>query len=373
MGGSLSPPRRRRTSRRSSARGLAEFAPRLIDLVADVAMNPTLAGRRARDSQAAAPAGRAAAEGVAAVRSRTASSGRRCSAIIRTRATAETRSLAAGDRSREDRGVPSATLPAEQRVPAGRRRRRSGGDVRRGREERSAAGRRATCRSRRLPPRRRSRAGTSISSSGRTASSRRSRSATSRSSASDPRWYELTLANTIYGGAFNSRIVRNIREEKGYTYSPGSVDHRLRRRRLLSVRRRRAQRSDRGNAHRSVQGNRQAAGGRQRRRGAAGRQGSTCAASSRFRPRPRAGSRNVLNNVYVFGLPKDYPETFAGKIAAVTPEQVKSGAETLLGSENSVIAIVGDYAKVKDQLAGVQGHHVPRRRRKKDVGAPVVE
>jgi len=39
---------------------------------------------------------------------------------------------------------------------------------------------------------------------------------------SDPRWAELTLANTIYGGAFNSRIVRNIREEKGYTYSPQS-------------------------------------------------------------------------------------------------------------------------------------------------------
>src|SRR5262249_53488942 len=38
----------------------------------------------------------------------------------------------------------------------------------------------------------------------------------------DPRYYELTLANTVYGGAFNSRIVRNIREEKGYTYSPGS-------------------------------------------------------------------------------------------------------------------------------------------------------
>ena len=27
----------------------------------------------------------------------------------------------------------------------------------------------------------------------------------------------------MYGGAFNSRIVRNIREEKGYTYSPQSA------------------------------------------------------------------------------------------------------------------------------------------------------
>src|SRR5581483_12009950 len=40
---------------------------------------------------------------------------------------------------------------------------------------------------------------------------------------SDPHWYEMALANTIFGGAFNSRIVRNIREEKGYTYSPSSL------------------------------------------------------------------------------------------------------------------------------------------------------
>ena len=32
----------------------------------------------------------------------------------------------------------------------------------------------------------------------------------------------LQLANVILGGSFSSRIVRNIREEKGYTYSPGA-------------------------------------------------------------------------------------------------------------------------------------------------------
>ena len=66
----------------------------------------------------------------------------------------------------------------------------------------------------------------------------------------------------------------------------------------------------------------------------------------------QTGLSGTLNNVYVFGLPKDYPETFRAKIAAVSSDQVKSGASTLLGSENSVIAIVGDWAKVKDQLAG---------------------
>lgn len=64
------------------------------------------------------------------------------------------------------------------------------------------------------------------------------------------------------------------------------------------------------------------------------------------------GLSNVLNSVYIFGLPKDYPEAFRANIAAITAEQVKNAAGVLLGSRDSVIVIVGDYAKVKDQLAG---------------------
>ena len=37
-----------------------------------------------------------------------------------------------------------------------------------------------------------------------------------------PDWIRLGLANSLYGGAFNSRLVMNIREDKGYTYSPRS-------------------------------------------------------------------------------------------------------------------------------------------------------
>ena len=37
---------------------------------------------------------------------------------------------------------------------------------------------------------------------------------------SDPDWHDVLVANTIYADAFGSRLVRNIREEKGYTYSP---------------------------------------------------------------------------------------------------------------------------------------------------------
>ena len=50
-----------------------------------------------------------------------------------------------------------------------------------------------------------------------------------------PDWLRLGLANSIYGGAFNSRLVMNIREAKGYTYSPRSGVHALRQHGYFSV------------------------------------------------------------------------------------------------------------------------------------------
>ena len=158
---------------------------------------------------------------------------------------------------------------------------------------------------------------------------------------SDPRWYELTLANTVFGGAFNSRIVRNIREEKGYTYSPSSIltgfadagFYRF----AADVRYEVTKEIDKLRAEGSAGTELQ--GAKSYLRGVFPIQTAT-----------QIGLANTLNNVYVFGLPKDYPETFRAKIAAVTPEEVKAAAATLLGSDNAVIAIVGDYSKVKDQL-----------------------
>jgi zinc protease len=167
----------------------------------------------------------------------------------------------------------------------------------------------------------------------------------------DPRWYELTLANSIYGGAFNSRIVRNIREEKGYTYSPGSA--------LTGF-------ADAGFYRFNADVRNEVTGAtltevfkeidKMRAEGSDGTelQGGKAYLRGLFpiQTATQAGLANVLNTVYVFGLPKDYPETYRAKIAGVAPQQVKTAAATLLGSEHSVIAIVGDYAKVKDQLAG---------------------
>src|SRR5262249_15562674 len=50
-----------------------------------------------------------------------------------------------------------------------------------------------------------------------------------------PDWIKLGLTNTLYGGAFNSRLVMNIREDKGYTYSPRSAVNPLRQHGYFSI------------------------------------------------------------------------------------------------------------------------------------------
>jgi zinc protease len=168
---------------------------------------------------------------------------------------------------------------------------------------------------------------------------------------SDPRWFELTVANTVFGGAFNSRIVRNIREEKGYTYSPGSAmtgfaDAGFYR--FNADVRNEVTGPTIAEVFKEIDGMR--AGGSD----GAELQGAKAYLRGVFpiQTATQTGLATLLNNVYVFGLPKDYPETFREKVAAVTPAQVKSASAMLFGSDNSVIAIVGDYTKVKDQLAG---------------------
>src|SRR5437764_1444085 len=167
---------------------------------------------------------------------------------------------------------------------------------------------------------------------------------------SDPRWFELTLANTIFGGAFNSRIVRNIREDKGYTYSPSSLFQAFRQAGFYKFDadvRNEVTGATLTEVFKEIDKLR-----------AEGSQGDELNGAKQYlrglfpyQTSSQAGLALALNNVYVFGLPRDYPETFRAKIAAITPEQVKAGANVLFGSGGgSVVVVVGDWSKVKDQL-----------------------
>ncbi|MGH9346401.1 MAG: M16 family metallopeptidase, partial [Vicinamibacterales bacterium] len=167
----------------------------------------------------------------------------------------------------------------------------------------------------------------------------------------DPRWLVLQMANQIYGAAFDSRLVRNIREEKGYTYSPQSQFQAMKQAGL----------------YRAVAAVRNEVTGATLKEiyseidefRAGGPETSELANAKTYmrglfviQNATQGGLTNTLNTIYSFGLPKDYLETFQKTVTALSAEAVKTGAQMLLGSEHSVIVIVGDYAQVKDQLGG---------------------
>ena len=167
----------------------------------------------------------------------------------------------------------------------------------------------------------------------------------------DARWYTLQLANQIFGAAFDSRLVRNIREEKGYTYSPGSL----------------FQAMEQGGLYRAVADVRNDVTGatlkeiyseidKMRAGGPETEELSDAKQYSRglfvIQNATQTGLAGTLNTVNTFGLPKDYPETYQRQISQPSAEAVKTGAEMLLGSQDSVVVVVGDYTKVKDQLTG---------------------
>ena len=165
-----------------------------------------------------------------------------------------------------------------------------------------------------------------------------------------PDWLPLGLTNSLYGGAFNSRLVMNIREDKGYTYSPRSAVHPLRQHGYFSI--------------------------------SAAVRNEVVAASLteifyeldklRSVPVPEselADAQNYLTGVFSLGLatqegllsqfstvelnelPADYLETYRDKILAVTPAELMATARKYCDSANLQIVVVGDRAQIEDQAA----------------------
>jgi predicted Zn-dependent peptidase len=165
-----------------------------------------------------------------------------------------------------------------------------------------------------------------------------------------PDWLPLSLANSIFGGAFNSRLVINIREQKGYTYSPRSSVHALRQHGYLSV-------------HAAVRNDVVAA-----------TLTEMFYEIDRMRSLPvgddeLADARNYLSGVFSLGLatqdglvgqlasaylnelPEDYLETYRERIRALTAGDVLAASRKYFDSPNAQMVVVGDPAQVGEQAA----------------------
>jgi predicted Zn-dependent peptidase len=165
-----------------------------------------------------------------------------------------------------------------------------------------------------------------------------------------PDWIHLGLANSLYGGAFNSRLVMNIREDKGYTYSPRSGVSPLRQHGYFSI--------------------------------SAAVRNDVLAASlteifyelDKLRslpvpPTELADAQNYLSGVFSMGLATqegllaqfstvelnelsaDYLETYRDKVRALTPAELLATTRKYFDSANMQIVVVGDRAQIEEQAA----------------------
>jgi len=163
-----------------------------------------------------------------------------------------------------------------------------------------------------------------------------------------PDWLRLTLANAIYGGAFHSRLVANIREQKGYTYSPRSGVNALRRHGYFAV-------------HAAVRNEVVAATLTEifyeldRIRALPVRPDELADAQAYLSGVFSLGIATLdglagqLATLYLYDLPEDYLETYRERIRAFTADDVLTAARSHFDSANMQIVIVGDADQIESQ------------------------
>jgi len=163
-----------------------------------------------------------------------------------------------------------------------------------------------------------------------------------------PDWLRLTLANAIYGGAFHSRLVANIREQKGYTYSTRSGLTALRRHGYFSV-------------HAAVRNDVVAATLAEifyeldRIRALPVRDDELTDARAYLSGvfslgiATLSGLASQLTTLYLYDLPEDYLETYRERIRAFTADDVLAAARSHFDSANTQIVLAGDADKIEAQ------------------------
>ncbi len=169
---------------------------------------------------------------------------------------------------------------------------------------------------------------------------------------SQPDYLQLSLTNSLLGGEFSSRITSNIRENKGYAYSPrSSLDVHYRSGHWIEEAD--VTTKDTGNSLKEIY-----------------------AEIDRLQREPPSaaeldGMKNYRGGIFVLqnatrgaligqlaymdlhGLPDDYLTHLVERIYAVTPDQVSAAARKYIRPEDMTLVIVGDLAKVRPQLAKI--------------------
>jgi zinc protease len=161
---------------------------------------------------------------------------------------------------------------------------------------------------------------------------------------------KLTVTNTLLGGSFASRITSNIREQKGYTYSPRSqVSSRFHDAYWVEVAD--VTSTATGASLKEIFGEIERL--QKEAPSTAELKGIQSYLSGLFviQNSSRGALIGQLRFVDLQGLGDDYLKTWVQKVNAVTPEDVQHITAQYIRPNEMTIVVVGDKAKITDQLA----------------------
>jgi predicted Zn-dependent peptidase len=165
----------------------------------------------------------------------------------------------------------------------------------------------------------------------------------------NPDWVSLQVMNTLLGGYFSSRITSNIREAKGYTYSPFSQ---------VAVSYRNAYWAQNADVTTNVTGpslkeifseidrlQREPPAAEELRAVQNYMAGVFVLQNS-----SRQGIIGQLEFVDLHGLPENFLTEYVRRIYAITPQAVSESARKYVQDEKATIVVVGDKKVIEEQV-----------------------
>jgi len=167
---------------------------------------------------------------------------------------------------------------------------------------------------------------------------------------SAPDYAAARIGNAIYGGMFGSRLVNNIREDKGYTYSPGAGITLNRETGVLVTR------ADVRNAVTGASFNEITY--EMNRMATTAPDADEVEHAKRYllgslalQLQARAAVARQLANLWIDSLPPEELGLQSDKIEKVTPQDIQAAGRTYFPAWRMTVVAVGDEQVIKDELA----------------------
>ncbi|MBI5210023.1 MAG: insulinase family protein [Elusimicrobia bacterium] len=165
-----------------------------------------------------------------------------------------------------------------------------------------------------------------------------------------PQHFNLLLANQVLGGTFSSRLMQDIREDKGFTYSVWSkLEHRLT---SSIIRVRTPVRTEvtvpaLEAVFEHLENIRDKGVSEEELRKAK----SFLIGSFAMEMETQEGLARALVQQKILRLPEDYYDSYVENVEAVTADGALKAARTFIRPEEMTVVVVGEAAKIRERLA----------------------